>query len=168
MTLRQVQIIGIAVVSGLIMISAVLGGLAYANVTQPQPALLAPLAGVVALAFPVCVLAGIAIKSSIYQQARLAWLRENQDAASNPVEHFENAYTRAALLQMALLEGMGVLGAVCAFVTGEVLFLAAPLAGVVGMGLVFPSEGKFRGMIEQLSRPPEERELRLLEAQRER
>lgn len=168
MNLRQVQIIGIALASGLIMISAVLGGFAFANVTQPQPALLAPLAGVVALALPVSVLAGIAIKSSIYQQARLAWLRQNKDAANNPVEHFENAYTMAALLQMAMLEGLGVLGAACVLITGEMLFLAAPLAAIVGMGLVFPSEGKFQGMIDQLSRPPEERELRLLEAQRER
>lgn len=162
MPLRQAQIICGAFVAGLVTVSVVLGGLAYAGVASVTPALLPPLAGAVALALPASVLLGIAIKASVQQQARLDWLRERDEG--DPMARFEGVYGRGTIVQAALLEGFGVLGPVCAFVTGQMLFMASPLIAILGIGLIFPTEGKFRSMVDRLTRPPSERELRLLES----
>ena len=168
MPLRQMQIVCGALIAGLLTMAVVMGGLAYAKIGTTTPGLLPPMAGMVALAFPASVLLGIAVKSSIYQQARLVWLRETEAESRESIVRFEDSYSRATLVQSATIEGFGLLGCVGALVTGELLFLIAPAMAIIGLGLVFPSESKFRALTDHLTRPPDERELRLLEATRDR
>ena len=164
MQLRQIQIVCGVLAAGLLVASIVLGGLAYARVISVTPGLLPPLAGAVALAFPACLLVGIAVRASMLQQVRVAWLREGQADAAESIGRFEEAYARALLVQCSALEGFGLLGAACALVTGQLLFLVAPAMAIVGIGLVFPTEAKFRAVTDRLTRPAEERESRWLEA----
>jgi len=168
MRLREAQIVCIGLAGGMLVASVVMGGLAYAKVVNMIPGLLPPLAGAVALAFPACLLAGLAVRSSMLQQARLAWLKDSDGRVGESIELFEAAYARAAYIQCAAFEGFGLLGAVAALFTGQLLFLAAPAIAIVGIGVAFPSETKFRATTDALTRPPDERELRLVEALRER
>lgn len=164
MPLRQSQIICGALAAGLLAMAVVLGGFAHAGIVTTVPGLLPPLAGAVALALPTAVLLGVAIRSSMLQQARLAWLRERDANAGESIVRFEAVYARASIVQSALLEGFGLLGGVGALVTGQLLFLAAPAIAIVGIGLVFPTEMKFRALADRLTQPPDEREFRVLEA----
>ncbi len=169
MNLRTIQVIGAALVAGILVMTATMGAVAYARTAPAAPALLAPLAGAAALAIPVCVLLGIAVKASMLQQARTAWLRGEYGGVrpgpdGGAVTTFEEAYVRGTLIQMAAIEGFGLLGAVCALVTGQLLFLASPLLAVIGIGLIFPTEAKFRATVERCTRPPDDRELRYIDA----
>ncbi|MFI4917463.1 MAG: hypothetical protein ACIAS6_13275 [Phycisphaerales bacterium JB060] len=172
MNLRTLQTIAGALVVGVLILTATIGAFAYARAVPASPALLAPLAGAAALAIPACVLAGIAIKASLLQQSRTAWLRgEHRDeqpgspSATDAVTSFEEAYVRGTLIQMAAIEGFGLVGAVCALVTGQLLFLVSPMLAVLGLGLIFPTEAKFRATVKHLTRPPDERERRFIESQ---
>ncbi len=164
MNLRTLQIICASLAGGVLVFTAVMGGLAYAGMNTPIPALLAPLAGAVALSLPASVLVGIAVKSSILQQARMAWLRADGGDDAGAIAVFEDAYGRGTLIQVAALEGFGLLGVVSAFVTGQLLFLFAPVLAVMGIGLLFPTEAKFRAIVAHLSRPAEPREQRFMDA----
>ncbi len=166
MPLRTIQIISAALIAGLLTLTAIMGGFAYARVATPAPALIAPLAGAAALSIPACVLVGVAVKSSQLQQARLHWLREHDDDEHRAIEAFEDAYARGTLVQLAAIEGFGLLGATCALVTGQLLFLVSPMLAIIGIGLVFPTEAKFRAIVTHLTRPPDERETRFIESQR--
>lgn len=170
MNLRTLQVIGVALVAGIFIMTVTMGAIAYARTAPPIAGLLAPLAGAAALAIPACVLAGIAIRASLLQQARLAWLRDEYGSVrpgpeQDAVTSFEEAYVRGTLVLMAAIEGFGLVGATCALVTGQLLFLVSPMLAVLGIGLIFPTEAKFRGTVERLTRPPEERERRYIEAQ---
>ena len=169
MDLRRAQAVCVAMVGGILAIAAACAGLAYAGVVQPVPALTPPLAGVVALSLPASVLIGAAVGSSLAQQARMEWLRgeaEKLEPGGSVVLGFEEAYARASLLRVSLIEGFGLIGAISALLTGQMLFLVAPAVAVVGMGLAFPTEAKFRVFVDCLSQPATEREQRLLEATR--
>lgn len=52
-------------------------------------------------------------------------------------------YTTALLLRAALVEGGGLFGAVIALITGQMLFLIAPLAAAAIIGAYFPTRAKF-------------------------
>lgn len=164
MPLRTIQIICGSLAAGLFVATVVLGGLAYARATPPTPALIAPLAGAAALSIPACVLVGIAVRSSILQQTRLAWLGNPAGDQSQAVDEFESAYSRAVLVQAATIEGFGLLGATCALVTGQLLFLASPLLAILAIGIIFPTENKFQAVVATLTRPADERERRFMEA----
>jgi hypothetical protein len=166
MPLRTMQIICGALAGGLFAMTVAMGAVAYARSSPVSPALLAPLAGAAALSIPACVLVGIAVRSSILQQARLAWLREPGADQAAAVRTFEEAYGRALLIQAAAIEGFGVLGATCALVTGQLLFLLSPLLAILAIGIIFPTENKFQAVVAHLTRPAEEREMRFIEAQR--
>lgn len=169
MNLRTLQVIGAALIAGILIMTATMGAFAYARSTPPVAGLLAPLAGAAALAIPACVLAGIAVRANLLQQARTSWLR-GEYGSSRPgpeqdaVTSFEEAYVRGTLVLMAAIEGFGLLGATCALITGQLLFLASPMLAVLGIGLIFPTEAKFRATVERLTRPPEERERRFIES----
>jgi hypothetical protein len=165
--LRQARLIAGALLVGLLTASVVLAGLAFAQVVPASRAVIAPMAGFVALAFPTSVLVGIAVRSSMLQQARLSWLRDGGEDSGDSLDRFEEAYARASTLQSATLEGFGLLGAVSALVTGELLFLVAPAVAVVAIGVVFPTRAKFRVLLDRLTKPADERELRLIEALRQ-
>jgi len=166
MRLRQIQIVCAALAMGMLAAAAVCGGLAYAGVVPANGALTPPLAGFVALSFPAAVLLGIAVGSSLAQQARLRWLRAPDPDESEGVAAFEDAFARASLLRVATLEGFGLLGAVSALLTGHLLFLIAPAMAVLGIGLVFPTESKLRAFVDRLTQPITESEQRLLDATR--
>lgn len=168
MDLGQVKLICAALVAELLAAAAVCGGLTFAGVVPTTSALIPPMAGFVALAFPASVLLGIAVRSSMLQRARLSWLREDGTDAQASIDQFEDAYARASLVQAATLNGFGLLGAVSALVTGILLFFAAPAVAIIGIGLVYPTEPKFRMLTDRLTRPADNRELRQLAALRER
>lgn len=52
-------------------------------------------------------------------------------------------YTTGLLLRSALIEGWGLFGAVVALITGEMLFLIAPILAVAIIGAYFPTRAKF-------------------------
>ena len=52
-------------------------------------------------------------------------------------------YTTGLLLRSALVEGWGLFGAVCALLTGNFLFLIAPLLAAAIIGAYFPTRAKF-------------------------
>lgn len=52
-------------------------------------------------------------------------------------------YTTALLLRAAMVEGLGLLGAVAALLTENLLFLIAPAAAVAIIGAFFPTKAKF-------------------------
>lgn len=166
MGLKQIQLVCGALAAGMLVAAAICGGLAFAGTAQPSRALIPPLAGFVALSFPAGVLLSIAVGSSQAQAARMGWLRQEEADAGVAATEFEESFGRSTLLRVATLEGFGILGAVSAMLTGELLFLVAPAIAVVGMGLVFPTEAKYRAYIDRLTQPVTEREQRLLDATR--
>ncbi len=52
-------------------------------------------------------------------------------------------YTTALLLRAAMVEGLGLLGAVAALLTENLLFLIAPVAAIAIIGAYFPTKAKF-------------------------
>ena len=58
-------------------------------------------------------------------------------------------YTTGLLLRSALIEGWGLFGAVCAFLTGNLLFLIAPLLAAAIIGAYFPTRAKFERFYTQ-------------------
>ena len=166
MALRQIQMVCGALAMGILVVAAICGGVAYAGALPPSRALIPPLARFVGLLFPAGVLLSIAVGSSQAQAARLHWLRQEEADVGEAATDFEESFGRSALLRVATLEGVGMLGAVSALLTGELLFLVAPAIAVVGIGVVFPSEDKYRAYVDRLTQPVTEREQRLLDATR--
>ena len=58
-------------------------------------------------------------------------------------------YTTALLLRAALAEGWGLFGAVAALLTGNLLFLIAPVLAAMIIGVYFPTRSKFEAFYSQ-------------------
>jgi hypothetical protein len=58
-------------------------------------------------------------------------------------------YTTGLLLRAALAEGWGLFGAVAAFITGNLLFLIAPVVAAMIIGAYFPTRSKFEKFYSQ-------------------
>lgn len=184
---RQALIICVGLAMGLLLSTVTVGALVYGVGLTGTSGLVGPLAGLVALGMPASVLVGLAVRSALLQRVRLSWLRGRsvghdgaaepdgrpradaaQDRDARDLMDFEMAFARASVVQAAALEGFGLLGVVAALVTGQGLFLAAPALAIVGIGMAMPTERAFRSALDHLTRPPEPRELRWLEAQEAR
>lgn len=166
MALKQIQLVCAALAAGMLAAAAICGGVTFAGMLPPSRALIPPLAGIVALSFPAGVLLSIAVGSSQAQAVRMRWLRQEDADAGEAADEFEASFARSALLRIATLEGFGMLGAVSALLTGELLFLVAPAVAVVGMGVVFPTGSKYRAYVDRLTQPVTDREQRLIDATR--
>jgi len=161
-SVTPLRIIAGAMVAGLVGTSAVFAGLVWAGAgpgTTPQ--LIAPLAGVVALAAVASVALGAAVTQGIAANARRMYLDPPTDDADATADAIEAAYAKASVIALALAEGVGLLGAVAGFVTGSPWFFVAPGAAVVAMGVFWPTPAKQQALLDRVTAPMTEAERRL-------
>ncbi|MFT3684243.1 MAG: hypothetical protein QM783_04840 [Phycisphaerales bacterium] len=162
--LRRAQGVFLALTIGLLLGGGMLAflGLSRAGAVPLQPAptpaaggngtgvdifpVIVPIIGAIGLA--VVVLA----PRWMLRAAQTQWeSRADDDAALTRVY---GGFITLSTLQAAMLEGPGLLGAAAANITGNWLYLAAPLAAVVFLALLFPRTSRIHRWIDEVTGQP--------------
>jgi len=146
-TIGTLKILVGALLMGLITATGVMFMLVQQGIHQPQPGLESLLL-VLAILWPVTAGASLLIKGAMVKQARTRWEAEGGSGDDNALfPHFMSM----TIVRAALLEGPGLFGAVTYLMTGKPLALIAPALSIAALGLMFPTEEKFRELVRSVT-----------------
>ncbi|HYE61531.1 MAG TPA: hypothetical protein VD997_06020 [Phycisphaerales bacterium] len=145
--IRVTQVMVAALMFGLLTASAVMFMLVHMGVQQPQHGL-EILLYVLAALWPVCAIMSVVMNSVMVRQARAQW---NNGSGQGDEDDLLPAYSSAVIVRGALLEGPGLFGAVAFMLTGNMLALIAPALSLAALGLIFPSQEKFRAFVRDVT-----------------
>jgi hypothetical protein len=145
-SIGTVKILVAALLMGLITATGVMFMLVQQGIHQPQRGMESLLL-VLAVLWPVTAGASLLIKGAMMKQARTRWEAEGGGDDSALFPHFMSM----TIVRAALLEGPGLFGAVTYLLTGNALALIAPALSIAGLGLMFPTEEKFRDFVRSVT-----------------
>jgi hypothetical protein len=128
-----------ALMMGMLTMTGVMVVLVMQGMYQPQPGL-EMLLVVLAVLWPTTTGMSVIMKQMMIKQARAKW----ESSGGGEEEDLMPSYQVTTIIRAALLEGPGLFGAITYMLTGNVLALIAPALSLAGLGLIFPSEDKFR------------------------
>lgn len=99
-----------------------------------------------------CLAAVVLIPPFMVRSAQRRWeSRADDDAATRRVY---GGFVQLSVVQAALLEGPGLLGAVATYLTGNGFYLGAPLAAVVCLAVLFPRAARVARWIDEVTGRP--------------
>jgi hypothetical protein len=172
LAVRQSQIITLAMIIGLLLGGGTLGFMGLKTLgglsgtpapsTPPLPPPLpaapgaATLTEIFSIAVPVLWVVMLAIvvlvPGFLARSARKRWeARADDDAAMRRVYL---GFSTMSILHAAMMEGPGLFGAVATLLTGNALFLLAPLASVIVLTALFPRASRMNRWIEEATGVP--------------
>jgi hypothetical protein len=133
------KILVAALMMGLLTMTGVMVVLVMQGMYQPQPGLEILLI-VLTVLWPTTAGMSFVMKGVMAKQARAKW----DASGGGEEEDLMPSYQATTIIRAALLEGPGLFGAITYLLTGNALALIAPALSLAGLGLIFPSEDKFR------------------------
>lgn len=174
LAVRQSQIITLTMIIGLLLGGGTLGfmglktlgggGLSGGTPAPSTPSLPPPpaaqgaatLTDIFSIAVPVLWVAMLAVvvlaPGFMARSARKRWeARADDDAAMRRVYQ---GFSIMSILQAAMMEGPGLFGAVATLLTGNALFLLAPLGSVIVLATIFPRASRMNRWIEEATGVP--------------
>lgn len=132
---------------GLVMATVMMAVLVQTGQAQPRSGMefmLLVLAGV----WVVAVGASVAIKGVFISQARSRWEGSGGELRE---EDLAPAFAASTIMRAALIEAPGLFGAVAFLVSGNAAALVAPLLSLAALGLLFPTDEKFRAFMRDVT-----------------
>ncbi|MEM1165099.1 MAG: hypothetical protein AAGI30_02280 [Planctomycetota bacterium] len=150
-SLTQLRVVVGALVGGQVMFLAVV----IVLLAAVQPGGFVP-GSTMALVLGVAVI-GVAIGTTVAQVVIrggvIASVRAAVEQAANPdeaVSRVGQAFTGLTIIRAAMFEGWGLFGVVSLMLTGQWVFVLAPLASVVGIASVFPTRDRFGAFLDRV------------------
>lgn len=147
--LPALKLIAFALIAGVLIFSGIA---AYMTLSAAGPAqsksasLLALITAALALtSIPFAFAAGPALTAA----ARAQWPARRDDPRAG--DWLLNQFAILTIMRLAMIEAVGLLGAVGLLLTGQWLFLAAPAAAVILMTLFIPTQDKARAFITRVT-----------------
>lgn len=151
----------VALIIGLLMAGGVMGfmGLSKAGGAGATPGGAAPAGGASAASDPfvwltigtgfVSLLIVMLLPGLMAKQARKKWEARADDEMA--MRWVYQGFVNLSILQAALLEGPGLLGAVATMLTGNTLLLLAPGLSVLFLAALFPRRSRFDRWLEEVT-----------------